>query len=383
MKIDRRQPLVPKLRFPEFLEDSEWNYAFVADLINTIIPPKKLLSSAYLPDGCFPIIDQSRSYICGWTNDNDAVITKQLPVIVFGDHTCVLKFVDQPFAQGADGIKIVTANRCVSTAYLYHHLSCIPLVPKQYKRHFSTLKNQIICFPNPKSNEQQKITDCLISLDDLIATEEQKLEALKRHKKGLLQQLFPQPGETMPKLRFPEFLEDSEWNYAFVADLINTIIPPKKLLSSAYLPDGCFPIIDQSRSYICGWTNDNDAVITKQLPVIVFGDHTCVLKFVDQPFAQGADGIKIVTANRCVSTAYLYHHLSCIPLVPKQYKRHFSTLKNQIICFPNPKSNEQQKITDCLISLDDLIATEEQKLEALKRHKKGLLQQMFPSLDKR
>src|SRR5690606_25677114 len=63
----------------------------------------------------------------------------------------------------------------------------------------------------PKSNEQQKIASCLSSLDELIAAHKDKLDALKDHKKGLLQNLFPQEGETVPKLRFPEFEGDGEW----------------------------------------------------------------------------------------------------------------------------------------------------------------------------
>ena len=213
MTADNPSPFVPKLRFPEFAQSPGWDHATVADLVKTVTPPKKLTTSTYLADGRFPIIDQSKSYICGWTNDDEAVITKPLPVIVFGDHTCVLKFVNRPFAQGADGVKILTARRRVSTLYLYHQLTYRPVVMEEYKRHFSVLKDKVVCFPDPKSGEQQKIADCLGSLDDLIAAEGRKLEALRQHKQGLMQQLFPQPGETVPQLRFPEF-EDAQMGHA-------------------------------------------------------------------------------------------------------------------------------------------------------------------------
>ena len=233
----------------------------------------------------------------------------------------------------------------------------------------------------PEVAEQQKIADCLGSLDDLIAAEDRKLEALRQHKQGLMQQLFPQPGETVPRLRFPEFTQGPGWDHATVADLVETVTPPKKLTTSTYLEDGRFPIINQSQSYICGWTNDDDAVITSPLPVIVFGDHTCVLKFVNRPFAQGADGVKILTARRRVSTLYLYHQLTHRPVVTEEYKRHFSALKDKVVCFPDPKSGEQQRIAGCLFSLDAGLAAQVQKLNALKTHKQGLLQQIFPSLE--
>ena len=71
----------------------------------------------------------------------------------------------------------------------------------------------------PTKAEQQKIADCLGSLDDLIAAEGRKLEALRQHKQGLMQQLFPQPGETVPRLRFPEFREAGEWEERLVGDV--------------------------------------------------------------------------------------------------------------------------------------------------------------------
>ena len=233
----------------------------------------------------------------------------------------------------------------------------------------------------PRKPEQQKIADCLGSLDDLIAAEAQKLEALRKHKQGLMQQLFPWGGGTLPQLRFPEFEQSPGWEHATVAELVETVTPPKKLTTSTYLEDGRFPVIDQSKNYICGWTNDDEAIITKSLPVIVFGDHTCVLKFVNRPFAQGADGIKILKARRRVSTLYLYHQLTYQPVATEEYKRHFSVLKKKVVYFSDPKTGEQQKIAECLTSIDDQLNAQACKINTLKQHKQGLLQQLFPPLE--
>ena len=231
MTADPSSHLVPKLRFPEFRGHSEWDQAKVGDLIDTVTPPIKLPTSNYLAQGRFPIIDQSQDSICGWTNNEEAVITGPLPVIVFGDHTCALKLVDHPFAQGADGIKILTARHRVTTTYLYHHLNCRPMVTADYKRHFSDLKDKKASFPSVDTGEQQKIADCLGSLDDLIAADGRKLEALRQHKQGLMQQLFPQPGETVPQMRFPEFEGAGEWEEKRLSSLV-------KLVSGVHLaPD--------------------------------------------------------------------------------------------------------------------------------------------------
>lgn len=232
----------------------------------------------------------------------------------------------------------------------------------------------------PALAEQQKIADCLSSLDELIAAETQKLDVLKAHKKGRMQQLFPREGENVPRLRFPEFREAREWRSAMLQELVTTVSPPSKIQSSGYLAQGKFQIIDQSQESICGWTNDESAVVHESLPLIVFGDHTCAIKFVDKPFAQGADGIKILKAKTTISAEFLFHSLSHRPLMIEDYKRHFSILKERVVFYPEIESGEQQKIADCLSSLDDLITAQRQKIDSLKTHKKGLMQQLFPVL---
>lgn len=187
--------LVPKLRFPEFREAREWQSTQLENLISTITPPKKIPTSDYLSEGLFPIIDQGQNDIAGWTNDHDAIIEVSQPLIVFGDHTCALKLIGQPFAQGADGIKIINGGGLADSRFLYQFLCYRPVVTEEYKRHFSILKTKAVAYPDRKSGEQQKIADCLATLDDLITTQTQKLAALKTHKKGLMQQLFPELEE--------------------------------------------------------------------------------------------------------------------------------------------------------------------------------------------
>lgn len=208
---DQQSGLVPKLRFPQFRNAGDWNRENLGDLISTVTPPKKLQTTQYAASGTFPIIDQSQNYIAGWTDDTSAVVSAELPLIVFGDHTCVLKFIEFPFAQGADGIKIFGTKSRISREYLYQLLQHNPLVMKDYRRHFSILRDRIVDFADINSGEQQKVADCLSSIDALVAAEADKLDALKDHKAGLMQQLFPAPGETTPHFRFPEFQDAGGW----------------------------------------------------------------------------------------------------------------------------------------------------------------------------
>ena len=393
MTVENPSPLVPKLRFPEFAQGPGWDRAKIADLVEMVTPPKKLTTSTYLTDGRFPIVDQSLSYICGWTNDDEAVITGHLPVIVFGDHTCVLKFIDQPFAQGADGIKIFKARRYVSTVYLYHQLSHRPVVMEQYKRHFSTLKNKVVCFPEPKSGEQQKIADCLGSLDDLITAEGRKLEALRQHKQGLMQQLFPQPGETLPRLRFPEFRDALEWSTArgdTLFDLINNRNAAPGLPVLAITQEyGAIPR-DQIDYHV-----SVTAESVKGYKEVCDGDFIISLR----SFQGGIEYSRyhgicspayVILRRKGDGTDHFFRHLFKSDRFIQRMTHNIEGLRDgKIISYaqfseqllPMPEPHEQQKIADCLGSLDVLIAAENRKLEALRQHKQGLMQQLFPSLE--
>lgn len=204
---------IPALRFPEFANDGDWEEAKVGDVIKTITPPKKLNSSEYKKNGKYPIIDQSQSYICGYSDDDDALMNhNNEDLIVFGDHTCVLKFMSFPFIQGADGIKIIKSkdpNKLVES-FLFQSLLNNPVVSREYKRHFSELKEKEFCFPH-RIAEQQKTAFCLFSIDAYISTTKEKLELLKTYKKGLMQKLFPAKGKKLPELRFKEFENNGEW----------------------------------------------------------------------------------------------------------------------------------------------------------------------------
>ena len=222
--------------------------------------------------------------------------------------------------------------------------------------------------------EQQKIVECLSSIDELITVQDQKVMLLKERKRALLQQLFPQNGETTPRLRFPGFT--GEWEEKVFSDVCITVTPPLKLQSRDYLKGGKYPIVDQSQDLICGWTNDERGVISDN-PVIIFGDQTCVLKYIAFPFVQGADGVKIIKTVEGYWPLFVYQSFLANPINPNGYKRHFSDLKEKRFLFPKTLS-EQKKIADCLATLDSIITTELLKSDELRAYKKGLMQQLFP-----
>lgn len=187
MKVNDKK-LTPQLRFPEFKNSGEWEEDKLSSIINLISSNVKVQKKEYLSIGKYPIIDQSINYIAGYTNNSNAVIQINSPVIVFGDHTCILKYIDFNFAQGADGIKILSISK-LYPRFVYYAILNANIQPDGYKRHFSILKNIPIKYP-VSSKEQQKIADFLSSVDELIIEQIKKIKLLQEYKKGLLQQVL-------------------------------------------------------------------------------------------------------------------------------------------------------------------------------------------------
>ncbi len=388
---DEKKGLVPKLRFPEFREAGEWNSDLVKGLVATVTPPKKLTSDQYEDEGSFPVIDQSQAYICGWTNDEHALVSDELPLIVFGDHTCALKIVDQPFVQGADGIKILKSKNVIEPGFLYQYLLFSPVKMESYKRHFSTLKEKLVIYPEKKTGEQQKIADCLSSLDALIAAQADKIDALKAHKKGLMQQLFPREGETVPRLRFPEFREAGEWVEVTLGKVVNirSGYSPSRynLTGEAQYPflkvedlNNCDKYQSSSREYSddeLGVVPGSSIIFPKRGAAIL--NNKVRLNTVEVLMDTN---LMAITPKSSVLAEFLYcivvteglSKIADTSTIPQINNKHITPYLIRL-----PSKPEQQRVADCLSSLDALITAHTEKLEALKTHKKGLMQQLFPS----
>ena len=116
-------------------------------LIETVTPPCKIQKTAFGASGRFPIIDQSQESIAGWTDDETALIHPRKPLVIFGDHTCAVKLIETPFAQGADGIKILQTVEALDPRFLFQVMRARPLESAGYQRHFSLLKEMEIPLP--------------------------------------------------------------------------------------------------------------------------------------------------------------------------------------------------------------------------------------------
>ena len=251
----------------------------LGEIVRTIVPPKKIQTSEYLPRGSFPIVDQSVPEFAGWTNDESALVhPNQDGLIVFGDHTCILKFLTRPFAQGADGIKIIEVKSGINAHYVYSHLSAFPLLNDGYKRHFSELKRLRIRLPDfPIQNAISSIRrkfDSKIAINSAIS---KTLELIAQtifkswfvdfdpvHAKAEGEQ--PEGMDTETVALFPDSFEDSElgaipagWRQGVLRDLaeLNFGVPFKsKLFSSQSVGRPVIRIRDLAKGFSETYTTE-------------------------------------------------------------------------------------------------------------------------------
>lgn len=232
----------------------------------------------------------------------------------------------------------------------------------------------------PTLKEQQKIADCLSSIDELIIAQTQKIAALKDHKKGLMQQLFPAEGETVPKLRFPEFQDAGDWKNHIISDFSKVTTGNKDTQNK--VDDGDYPFFVRSQTVerINSFTYDGEAILTSGDGVGVGKNfHYIIGKF---DFHQRVYCIYDFKKDVLGKFIYLYFSEHFYRRVMQFNAKNSvdSVRMSAITEMPVmlPKYEEQQKIANSLSSIDDLITTQTQKLEAFKTHKKGLMQQLFP-----
>ncbi|MET3904716.1 restriction endonuclease subunit S [Paenarthrobacter sp. 4246] len=151
----------------------------------------KLQTSEYQNQGLLPIIDQGRDAIAGYTDRGDAVASVDLPVIIFGDHTRAIKYVDHPFVLGADGTKVLSPRRDGDARFFFHYLRSIELPSAGYSRHYKYLKE--VTVPFPSLEEQQRIAAILDKADELRAKRRQAIAHLDALTQSIFHSMFGDP----------------------------------------------------------------------------------------------------------------------------------------------------------------------------------------------
>lgn len=250
----------------------------------------------------------------------------------------------------------------------------------------------------PKLSEQQKIADCLSSLDDLIAAEHKKLLALKEHKNGLMQKLFPAEGETVPKWRFPEFRDNGGWIRNKLGDIGEIVTGNTPLTSREEYYNGDFLFVSPAdisdKRYVYSTkTTLTEAGFSQTRHV---AENSILFVCIGSTIGKIAQNKEKCATNQQINSIipfdtflndYIYYALdfvakSVVKLAGKQAVPIINKTLFSSVLFDIPANRqEQQKIVGCLSTVDALITAQTEKIGALKVHKKGLMQGLFPFIE--
>lgn len=438
-KEDSKPALVPKLRFPEFREAPLWHTQNLGSLVT--ISTEKVGDNECLPMsitsgvGLVSQMEKFGRVIAGSSYKNYLQLKKN----DFAYNKSATKEYPEGFIALYSGDTLAAVPNSIFTCFRTKGESPVPQylnylflgnLHGQWLRNFievgarahgslsideADLLTLPVPLPSGKTSlrEQQKIAECLSSVDELIAAQARKLDALKTHKKGLMQQLFPREGETQPRLRFPEFQSAGEWVLTSVGGLVerNFLFPPKDgnhgnihPKSSDYVANG-IPFImasdlngglidieschfiskEQADTLQKGFAKEGDVLLSHKGTVgevaVVRKIHTPYLMLTPQvTYYRVKDRKKLSNeflAQFFVSDTFQSNLLEVSGGGTRAYIGITEQAKLRVQLPID--ITEQQRIADCLTRLDDLIASQTQTLKALKTHKQGLMQQLFPT----
>lgn len=424
--MSKTKKILPKLRFPEFKNDGEWKeetLGKVYDFKSTNSLSREHLSyeKGIVKNIHYGDIHTTFSTLFDITKEKVPFIKHCVPVKIKKDNYCIEG--DIIFADASEdiddigkSIEIINLNNEKLVSGLHTllarqrkqklaigfggYLFKSDWVRKQIQREAQGAKvlgisatriSRIrILFPQ-NIIEQQKIAACLSSLDELISAHSQKLELLKAHKKGLMQNMFPQEGKKVPKLRFKEFEKDGEWEHPILSK-VSDVIMGSSPSSTSYNEDRIGLPLLQGNADIKNRLSAPRIYTTEITKECEVGD---ILLSVRAPVGTVAKsihnacigrGISALRAKKPNSQEYLYQWLFSYESSWGKISQggtfdavNSDDVRNLLVPIPSPK--EQQKIASCLSSLDELITAQSQKIEQLKQHKKGLIQGLFPKIN--
>lgn len=407
---------VPALRFPEFKNDGEWKICKLSDIAKRKVAKNRqgLKLPVYTNSAIGGVVNQDEYF-------DREIVTKE-NIVNYGivEHN---DFVYNPRVSTAAPVGPISRNKLdrgimsplylifgfnkgdvnfyeyyFKSAHWHNYLKAKANYGARFDRiNITTDDFMDMPMPYPNAREQKKIADCLFSLDSYIDATKCKLELLKDHKKGLMQRLFPAKGKTIPELRFPEFQNDGEWRTMLLGEITSVVNRRNK--SNRSLPiysinntDGFVP---QSQQFI---GMDSEARGYDISAYKIIGKHT----FAYNPARINVGSIGYSGELKDILISSLYVCFKTADDVDDNFLMCFfnSYIFNQAvessveggirsylfyenfsrISIAIPSLYEQKRIALCITSIEDMIKNANEQINLLEKHKKGLLQQLFPTI---
>ena len=412
--MEQKNKLIPELRFPEFVKDGEWIEEKLGVLSNVIIggTPSTTVEEYWNGNiGWIGSGELKNDLIKSPTKYITELGLKKSSTYLLPKDTTVLAMTGATLGKigyltfeccGNQSVAGFVNLKNLNSKYLYYQLQ------NQTKQIFSfagggaqaginkyNIENILLQIPQKidvENKEQKKIADCLSSLDELITAHNDKLETLKNHKKGLLQNLFPQENQKVPNYRFPEFVNDEEWEERKLGE-VASFINGRAYKQEELLDNGKYRVLRVGNFF----TNNSWYYSNLELDNDKYCDNGDLLYAWSASF-----GPRIWNGEKVI---YHYHIWKVIEslninktflfvLLDNETERMKSqnangfallhitkgTIENWKCYIPKSKK-EQQKIAECLTAVDNLITAQTEKIEQLKAHKKGLMQGLFPKIE--
>ena len=401
-KSDKKKSLVPRLRFPEFREAGAWEFIpleAIAPLVNDRVQLKDISNVNYVSTenilqdfggvavaNKLPTVNSVSSFQAG-----DVLLANIRPYLKKvwaanfsgGASNDVLVFRPRNSQGGQYVAHILKNNRFIN--YVMAGAKGV----KMPRGDINSIKEYPVPIP-PETTEQQKVAHCLSSLDEVIGLQAKKVQSLKQHKKGLMQQLFPAEGETTPRLRFPDFREAGAWEVKRLGEVCDSFSGGTPTTTKKQYYGGSIPFIRSAEiaDEITELFLTDEGVKASSAKIVSKGDVLVALYGANSGDValskiSGAINQAILCLRLSVSNEFIYHYLTHKKglIIATYIQGGQGNLSGEIVCSISigfPDNEEQQKIAHCLSSLDEVIGLESHKLDALKNLKKGLMQQLFP-----
>lgn len=402
--------LIPKLRFAEFINDSEWEEIILGEIVEftgggTPTKTNESFWQGNIPWVSSSDLDEESIFKLNISRfiSNEALkdsATKKVPPnsILVVSRVGVGKIaISKDFICTSQDFTNITPKND-NLIFLAYQLKskkeillsfCQGMAIKGFTK--ETIEKLTVY--RPRIKEQQKIAACLSSLDDLITAENQKLETLKAHKNGLLQNLFPVDGETLPKLRFKEFEGSGEWTDTNLGKICNVLmckrifaeetneiggVPFYKIGTLGGKPDSFI-----SRSLFEEYKTKYNYPKKGEILITCSGTvGKCLIFDGKDAYYQDSNIVWLDNPTLEISNVLLYYIVSNVDwskLNSTTITRIYgSDLRELKIKYPK-NIQEQIKIASSLISIDEILSNQTLRIEILKKQKKGLLEGLFPT----
>lgn len=413
MRMNKKKEIVPKLRFPEFSK-SYWGITRLNVLADKITERNKddSIKRVFTNSATEGVIDQEEYFDRNIANKNN--LTNYF-VVEKGDYVYNPRISTTapvgPISKNKLGIGVMSPLYTVFRfrnkendfyehfflTNLWHvYIKNLSNTGARHDRITMSVDNFMkMPLPYASSEEEQKIADCLSSIDDLIDAESRKLKALEKYKKGLMQKLFPAEGKNLPEWRFPEFRGCGEWKYEEIGNIGEVITGKTPSTSDAALWDGDIQFVTPTDITENKYQHHTQRTVVKTPKMKVLPKHTIMFTCIASIGKMALSlypcitnqQINSIVPKSCYNNEFIYYSLlqktflikagfanSTLPIINKT---DFSKIQVPVIL----DKKEQQKIAECLSEADTMIEEQSNKVEQLKKHKKGLMQGLFPSLE--